>query len=204
MTLRAGRHRHRPGGAARGLRRGVPRRRRPARQAGLHPGRLGGQGGRRGHACCTTSRRGSGRCSGGGSRCTAAATPPSTPPGPRSGWAPRRRSSSTGAPRTGCRPTQSELEEAEEEGVLVKWLTTIKQVEAGTLVVERMELDENGFPQPTGRARGAGRGRAGARPRPGHRPVVARRGPRPGGPRRRRGRSTQPDAHRLRGCLRRW
>ncbi len=44
----------------------------------------------------------------------------------------------------------SELEEATAEGVLVKWLTTIKQVESGTLVVERMELDENGFPQPTG------------------------------------------------------
>ncbi len=45
---------------------------------------------------------------------------------------------------------ESELQEATEEGVLVKWLTTIKQVESGTLVVERMELDEHGFPQPTG------------------------------------------------------
>ncbi len=45
---------------------------------------------------------------------------------------------------------ESELEEATEEGVLVKWLTTIKQVEEGSLVVERMELDESGFPQPTG------------------------------------------------------
>lgn len=45
---------------------------------------------------------------------------------------------------------ESELTEAEDEGVLVKWLTTIKQVEAGKLVVERMELDETGFPQPTG------------------------------------------------------
>jgi NADPH-dependent glutamate synthase beta subunit-like oxidoreductase len=45
---------------------------------------------------------------------------------------------------------ESELEEATEEGVLVKWLTTIKQVETGKLVVERMELDESGFPQPTG------------------------------------------------------
>ncbi len=45
---------------------------------------------------------------------------------------------------------ESELEEAAEEGVLVKWLTTIKQVEEGNLVVERMELDESGFPQPTG------------------------------------------------------
>jgi NADPH-dependent glutamate synthase beta subunit-like oxidoreductase len=45
---------------------------------------------------------------------------------------------------------ESELTEAEDEGVLIKWLTTIKQVEAGKLVVERMELDESGFPQPTG------------------------------------------------------
>jgi NADPH-dependent glutamate synthase beta subunit-like oxidoreductase len=45
---------------------------------------------------------------------------------------------------------ESELREAQEEGVLVKWLTTIKQVDEGKLTVERMELDESGFPQPTG------------------------------------------------------
>ena len=45
---------------------------------------------------------------------------------------------------------ESELAEAEDEGVLFKWLTTIKQVDAGKLVVERMELDESGFPRPTG------------------------------------------------------
>lgn len=45
---------------------------------------------------------------------------------------------------------ESEIAEAEDEGVLFTWLTTIKQVEAGRLVVERMELDESGFPQPTG------------------------------------------------------
>ena len=45
---------------------------------------------------------------------------------------------------------ESELEEALQEGVLVKWLTTIKQADAGKLVVERMELDDTGFPQPTG------------------------------------------------------
>ncbi|HLY47720.1 MAG TPA: NAD(P)-binding protein [Solirubrobacteraceae bacterium] len=44
----------------------------------------------------------------------------------------------------------SELEEALQEGVLVKWLSTIKRAEADRLVVERMELDESGFPQPTG------------------------------------------------------
>ena len=44
----------------------------------------------------------------------------------------------------------SEVEEALEEGVLVKWLSTVKHAEAGLLQVERMELDDNGFPQPTG------------------------------------------------------
>jgi len=43
-----------------------------------------------------------------------------------------------------------EVEEALEEGVLMKWLSTIKQADAGKLVVERMELDDTGFPQPTG------------------------------------------------------
>jgi 2-oxoacid:acceptor oxidoreductase delta subunit (pyruvate/2-ketoisovalerate family) len=43
-----------------------------------------------------------------------------------------------------------EVEEAEEEGVLMKWLSTIKQADEGRLVIERMELDEKGFPQPTG------------------------------------------------------
>jgi 2-oxoacid:acceptor oxidoreductase delta subunit (pyruvate/2-ketoisovalerate family) len=43
-----------------------------------------------------------------------------------------------------------EVEEALDEGVLMKWLSTIKQADEGKLVVERMELDETGFPQPTG------------------------------------------------------
>jgi 2-oxoacid:acceptor oxidoreductase delta subunit (pyruvate/2-ketoisovalerate family) len=43
-----------------------------------------------------------------------------------------------------------EIEEAQEEGVLMKWLSTIKHVDDGKLLVERMELDETGFPQPTG------------------------------------------------------
>ncbi len=43
-----------------------------------------------------------------------------------------------------------EVEEAEEEGVLMRWLSTIKQADEGKLVIERMELDETGFPQPTG------------------------------------------------------
>ena len=43
-----------------------------------------------------------------------------------------------------------EVEEAEEEGVRMKWLSTVKRAEAGVLTIERMELDETGFPQPTG------------------------------------------------------
>jgi NADPH-dependent glutamate synthase beta subunit-like oxidoreductase len=43
-----------------------------------------------------------------------------------------------------------EVEEAAEEGVLMKWLSTIKRFEGGRLLLERMELDESGFPQPTG------------------------------------------------------
>ena len=43
-----------------------------------------------------------------------------------------------------------EVEEALEEGVLMKWLSTIKHADDGKLVVEKMELDETGFPQPTG------------------------------------------------------
>ena len=43
-----------------------------------------------------------------------------------------------------------EVTEAEEEGVLMRWLQTVKRAEEGKLVLERMELDESGFPQPTG------------------------------------------------------
>jgi NADPH-dependent glutamate synthase beta subunit-like oxidoreductase len=44
----------------------------------------------------------------------------------------------------------SEVEEALEEGILMKWLSTVRHADGGRLVVERMELDESGFPQPTG------------------------------------------------------
>jgi 2-oxoacid:acceptor oxidoreductase delta subunit (pyruvate/2-ketoisovalerate family) len=44
----------------------------------------------------------------------------------------------------------AEVEEALEEGVLVKWLSTVREVEGGRLVIEKMRLDESGFPQPTG------------------------------------------------------
>jgi NADPH-dependent glutamate synthase beta subunit-like oxidoreductase len=43
-----------------------------------------------------------------------------------------------------------EVEEAEEEGVMMRWLETVKQVDGGKVSIEKMELDETGFPQPTG------------------------------------------------------
>ncbi|HZD99389.1 MAG TPA: FAD-dependent oxidoreductase, partial [Micromonosporaceae bacterium] len=43
-----------------------------------------------------------------------------------------------------------EVEEAVEEGVQLKWLRTITQVDNGAMTLEKMELDEHGKPQPTG------------------------------------------------------
>ena len=43
-----------------------------------------------------------------------------------------------------------ELEEALQEGVLVKWLATIKHAGGASITVEKMVLDDKGFPQPTG------------------------------------------------------
>ncbi|SPT52376.1 NAD-dependent dihydropyrimidine dehydrogenase sunbunit PreT [Actinomyces bovis] len=44
----------------------------------------------------------------------------------------------------------SEVLEAEEEGIMMRWLSTVKHVDGESLTIEKMELDENGFPQPTG------------------------------------------------------
>ncbi len=43
-----------------------------------------------------------------------------------------------------------EVEEAEDEGVKMRWLSTVTRADEGRLQIERMELDEDGFPQPTG------------------------------------------------------
>jgi 2-oxoacid:acceptor oxidoreductase delta subunit (pyruvate/2-ketoisovalerate family) len=43
-----------------------------------------------------------------------------------------------------------ELEEALDEGVMLHWLRTIKQIDGTTFTVEKMALDENGWPRPTG------------------------------------------------------
>jgi NADPH-dependent glutamate synthase beta subunit-like oxidoreductase len=45
---------------------------------------------------------------------------------------------------------ESELVEALQEGIQVKWLTTIKYADEAKLTIERMELDDSGYPQPTG------------------------------------------------------
>ena len=43
-----------------------------------------------------------------------------------------------------------EVEEALQEGVLIKWLSTIRQADGASITVEKMALDAKGFPQPTG------------------------------------------------------
>ena len=43
-----------------------------------------------------------------------------------------------------------EIEEALQEGVMVKWLSTIKQAGESSITIEKMVLDEQGYPQPTG------------------------------------------------------
>jgi NADPH-dependent glutamate synthase beta subunit-like oxidoreductase len=46
---------------------------------------------------------------------------------------------------------EEEAQDAEQEGVRINWLRTITAFEGPELTVELMELDESGFPQPTGR-----------------------------------------------------
>ena len=46
---------------------------------------------------------------------------------------------------------EEEATDAEQEGVRINWLRTIKAMEGADLQVEVMELDETGYPQPTGR-----------------------------------------------------
>jgi NADPH-dependent glutamate synthase beta subunit-like oxidoreductase len=46
---------------------------------------------------------------------------------------------------------EEEAQDAESEGVRINWLRTITAVEGPELQVEVMELDDSGFPQPTGR-----------------------------------------------------
>ena len=43
-----------------------------------------------------------------------------------------------------------EVTEALDEGVTMRWLSTVKHADAGSLTLEKMRLDDTGFPQPTG------------------------------------------------------
>jgi 2-oxoacid:acceptor oxidoreductase delta subunit (pyruvate/2-ketoisovalerate family) len=44
----------------------------------------------------------------------------------------------------------TEVEEALDEGVTMRWLSTVAHADEGKLLIEKMKLDETGFPQPTG------------------------------------------------------
>ncbi len=44
----------------------------------------------------------------------------------------------------------SEVEEALEEGITMRWLSTVAHADEGKLLIEKMKLDDSGFPQPTG------------------------------------------------------
>jgi formate dehydrogenase beta subunit len=44
-----------------------------------------------------------------------------------------------------------EAADAEEEGIRINWLRSIRELDSGHMTVEIMELDENGRPRPTGR-----------------------------------------------------
>jgi NADPH-dependent glutamate synthase beta subunit-like oxidoreductase len=43
-----------------------------------------------------------------------------------------------------------EVQEAMDEGIMFKWLSTIKAEQGGTFTIEKMKLDDKGKPQPTG------------------------------------------------------
>ena len=131
------------------LRRGLPRRRRAYRQARLYSGRRGGQDSR----CRQPPALDGGRRTAAArprSWSTAAATPRSTPPAPPSASAPTEAIIVYRRTREKMPAHDFEVEEALQEGVTMKWLSTIKSVDDGTLTVEKMKLDDTGFPQPTG------------------------------------------------------
>ena len=67
-----------------------------------------------------------------------------------------------------------ELEEALQEGVSMKWLSTIKSIDGGSMTIEKMKLDDDRLPAADRRVRDAGSRLAGAGARPGRGPVAAR------------------------------
>jgi 2-oxoacid:acceptor oxidoreductase delta subunit (pyruvate/2-ketoisovalerate family) len=44
----------------------------------------------------------------------------------------------------------TEVTEALEEGITMRWLSTVAHADEGKLLIEKMKLDDSGFPQPTG------------------------------------------------------
>ena len=193
-------HQHRGGDGRGRLRRRLPRSGRAHLQAGLHPG-----GRIRPHSPLVAAEHG-GRAADAG------------PPRGRLRRRQHRHGRGPHAKRLGASDAivvyrrnrermpahDFEVEEAEEEGVMMRWLSTIKEADEGKLTIEKMELDESGFPQPTGEFEEL-RGRLGrAGPRAGHRPVAARRRIRDRGRRRcRPGRAEHDDRPRGGVCGRR-
>ena len=114
------------------------------------PAGVGREGARRRLRCCAAWRARSSRCSAAASSSTAAATPRWTSPAPPGGSGAEEAVVVYRRTRDRMPAHDFEVEEALEEGVLVKWLSTIKHADDGKLVLEQMELDESGFPQPTG------------------------------------------------------
>jgi NADPH-dependent glutamate synthase beta subunit-like oxidoreductase len=141
--------RHRAGHGRRRLRRRLPRRRRPHRQAHLHsgqgrlahPGRGGGAAQMEGEDKPMLGRRVV--VYGGGNTAIDVARTAKR-------WARTEAIIVYRRTREKMPAHDFEVEEALEEGVMVKWLSTIKQAGEGALTIEKMKLDEKGNPQPTG------------------------------------------------------
>ena len=133
-----------------GYRRAVPRRRRPYRQARLYSGRRRGQDPRRGQRFCARWRAKAPPLLGrkvviyGGGNTALDAARTARRLGADEAIIVYRRT------REKMPAHDFELEEALQEGVSMKWLSTIKSVEGGAMTIEKMKLDETGFPQPTG------------------------------------------------------
>ena len=70
-----------------------------------------------------------------------------------------------------------EADEALAEGIKIRWLTTIKEIEGGTMTVERMGIDADGRPHADRGVRHAAGRCGGAGARPGHRQLFLRRVP---------------------------
>ena len=90
------------------------------------------------------------RCSGGGWWSTAVETLHSTRPGRLAASAPPTPPIVYRRNRGRMPADGEELEEALGEGVTMRWLSTVSSFEDGRLILEKMRLNEQGFPEPTG------------------------------------------------------